>query len=143
MIVILNLLWLIFGGFMAGMAWLFFALFLAVTIVGLPWAAAAARIGFFTLWPFGQVIVARDRLYRRDDLGTGLIGFLLNALWLFPLGLSLAFFHLALAVSLGVTIIGLPFAWQHLKLVRLALMPVGVEIVSAALVDEMEGRHRY
>lgn len=140
MVVILNLIWLVCGGFLAGVAWLFFALCLAVTIIGLPWAGAAARIGFFTLWPFGRLIVARERLYGRDDLGTGLVGFLLNAIWLFPLGLTLALVHLTLAVSTGLTIIGLPFAWQHLKLVRLALMPVGVEIIPAEIADAIDNQ---
>lgn len=129
MTVILNLLWLVFGGFFAGLAWLVAALLMIVTIIGIPWAGAAITVASFTLWPFGRVAVDRRALTGRSDLGTGPIGLIGNIIWFVVAGWWLALGHLALAVSLAVTIIGIPFAWQHVKLAILAIAPIGQEIV--------------
>jgi len=119
---LLNLLWFVFGGWISGTAWLLAGLVLAITIVGLPWTPAAFRIAGFSYWPFGRVIADRD---------PGVTGVLLNILWLVFAGWWLALQHLVLAVGLAVTIIGIPFAWQHVKLAALSLTPVGKEIVPA------------
>jgi uncharacterized membrane protein YccF (DUF307 family) len=132
---ILNILWLFFGGFVAGFLWLLAAVVFALTIIGLPWAGAAAKIGLFTLWPFGRTIVDRDQLTGRGDLGTGPLGSLGNVIWLVFIGWWLALGHVMLALGFAVTIIGIPFAWQHLKLAGLALWPIGTEIVSYEVAD--------
>jgi len=119
---LLNLLWFVFGGWISGTAWLLAGLVLAITIVGLPWTPAAFRIAGFSYWPFGRVIADRD---------PGVTSVLLNILWLLFAGWWLALQHLVLAVGLAVTIIGIPFAWQHVKLAALSLTPVGKEIVPA------------
>lgn len=119
---LLNLLWFVFGGWISGTAWLLAGLVLAITIVGLPWTPAAFRIAGFSYWPFGRVIVDRD---------PGVTSVLLNVLWLVFAGWWLALQHLALAVGLAVTIIGIPFAWQHVKLAILSLTPVGKDVVPA------------
>ncbi len=129
MTLILNVLWLICGGLVAGIAWFLVGLVFSVSIVGLPWARAAFNIGLFTLWPFGQTAVARDELTGRGDLGTGPAGALGNLVWLVVAGWWLALGHLGLAISLTCTIIGIPFAWQHVKLALMALWPIGMAIV--------------
>jgi uncharacterized membrane protein YccF (DUF307 family) len=126
---ILNLLWLVFGGLLAGIAWLLAAVLFALSIVGLPWARAAAMIGLFSLWPFGQTAVPRAELTGRGDLGTGTLGTLGNLIWLVLIGWWLALGHVAIAIPLACSIIGIPFAWQHLKLAGMALWPIGQEIV--------------
>jgi uncharacterized membrane protein YccF (DUF307 family) len=128
MSLILNLLWLVFGGLVSGVGWLLAAVLLAITIVGLPWAAAAARIGLFTLWPFGRHIVSREAI-GRHDLGTGPLGCLLNLIWFVFGGWYLALAHLVLGVICMVLIVTIPFGIQHFKLARIALAPVGTEIV--------------
>ena len=110
-------------------AWLLAALIMALTIVGLPWSRAAFTIAVYTLIPFGRTVVRRDEFYGHDDLGTGALGFLGNLIWLALAGWWLALCHLVTAVGLAITIIGLPFAWAHLKLAGLALWPIGKEIV--------------
>ncbi|MDB5362519.1 MAG: hypothetical protein JWO51_3816 [Rhodospirillales bacterium] len=130
MSLILNILWLVLGGgLLGGAAWILVGILCALSIVGLPWARAAINIGFYTLLPFGQTAVARDELSGREDLGTGPLGLLGNILWFVFVGWWLALGHLMMAAACAVTIIGLPFAWVHLKLIPIALFPIGQTIV--------------
>ena len=117
---LLNLLWFVLGGWISGLAWLLAGAILAITIIGLPWTPAAFRIAGFSAWPFGRVVVDRD---------SGVTSGVLNILWLVLAGWWLALHHIVLAAGLAVTIIGIPFAWQHLKLAMLALTPVGKGVV--------------
>jgi len=121
-----NFIWLIFGGFFTALAWFTAALLAAITIIGIPWAVAAFRIGAFTLWPFGSVIVDQPE----DDLGraSSALG---NLIWALFAGWWLALGHLAAALLLSITIIGIPFAWQHVKLAQLSFFPFGKMIVPA------------
>ena len=96
---------------------------------GLPWARAALTIARYTLLPFGQRAVSRAEYTGREDLGTGPLGTLGNLIWLVFAGWWLALGHLFFAIAHAVTIIGLPFAWAHLKLAGLALWPIGKMIV--------------
>lgn len=127
--VILNILWFIFGGFFAGLAWLFAGLLLAITIVGLPWAQAAFRIGLFTFMPFGKQVVSRRAVTGREDLGTGSMGFLLNVVWFLLGGWYLALAHLVMGVVQVILIITIPFGLQHFKLAAIALAPIGKEVI--------------
>jgi uncharacterized membrane protein YccF (DUF307 family) len=129
MTLILNVLWFVLGGWASGLAWLVAALLLAVTIVGLPWAQAAIRIGLFTFFPFGREVVSRASVTGREDLGTGSLGLLLNVIWFVLGGWYLALMHLVGGVLLCVTIIGIPFGIQHFKLAGIALAPIGKEVV--------------
>ncbi len=126
---ILNLLWFILGGFWMGLAWLLAAVIMVITIVGIPWAGAALKVASFSFWPFGRVAVDRQMLTGRADLGTGGIGVIGNVIWFLLAGWWLALGHLAAAVACAVTIIGIPFAVQHVKLAILALAPIGQEII--------------
>jgi uncharacterized membrane protein YccF (DUF307 family) len=134
---LLNLLWVIFGGLWMALAWVVAAILMAITIVGLPWARAAFNIALYTLLPFGQKAVSRAEYTGRDDLGTGPLGVIGNIIWLLVAGWWLALLHLVTGVLLAVTIIGLPFTWAHVKLAGLALWPIGKMIVP---VDEIDRR---
>jgi len=129
MTLLLNILWFIFGGFAAGFAWVLGGLLLAVTIVGLPWAGAAFRIAGFTFAPFGRQVIDRRSITGHGDLGTGGLGMLLNIVWFVFAGWYIALAHLALALALFLSIIGIPFGLQHLKLAVIALAPVGRAVV--------------
>lgn len=133
MSLILNILWFIFGGFFAGLAWLLAGILMVITVVGIPWARAAFTIASFSFWPFGRLAVDRRFVTGRSDIGTGSLGVIGNVVWFLLAGWWLALGHLALAVSLGITIIGIPFAFQHVKLAILAAAPIGQEIVPANL----------
>lgn len=127
--ILLNLCWILLGGAWMAAGWLVAAIVMAITIIGLPWAKAAFNIAIYTLLPFGQQAVRRDQLTGQPDIGTGPLGVIGNLIWLLLAGWWLALGHLVTAVLLAVTIIGIPFAWAHLKLAGIALWPIGREIV--------------
>lgn len=117
---LLNGLWFVLGGWISGALWILSGIILAITVIGLPWTPAAFRIAGFSAWPFGRAIVDRD-----NGVGSGC----LNVLWLLLAGWWLALHHLVLAAALALTIIGIPFAWQHVKLALLSLTPVGKSVI--------------
>lgn len=126
---VLNILWIVLGGFVMALGWWLAALLCAITIVGLPWARSCWVIGKFSLWPFGYEAVNRKQLTGRGDLGTGTLGLIGNVLWFVVAGWWLAIGHLSSALACFVTIIGIPFGIQHLKLALIALAPVGMTVV--------------
>jgi uncharacterized membrane protein YccF (DUF307 family) len=130
MIFILNLIWFVLGGFFAGLAWILAGVIMALTIVGLPWARSCFVIARYTFWPFGYDIVSRAELNGQGDLGTGTLGTIGNVIWFVLAGWWLALAHLTAAVAFAVTIIGIPFAWAHVKLALASLFPVGKTIVA-------------
>jgi uncharacterized membrane protein YccF (DUF307 family) len=131
MALLLNLLWLFFGGLWMGAAWGLAAIIMAITIIGLPWAKAAFNIAVYTLLPFGYKAVSREDSFGRSDVGTGPLGTIGNIVWLVLAGWWLALGHVLVAIVLAMTIIGIPFAWAHLKLAGIALWPIGKMIVPA------------
>jgi uncharacterized membrane protein YccF (DUF307 family) len=131
MALLLNLLWLFFGGLWMGAAWGLAAIIMAITIIGLPWAKAAFNIAVYTLLPFGYKAVSREDYFGRSDVGTGPLGTIGNIVWLVLAGWWLALGHVLVAIVLAMTIIGIPFAWAHLKLAGIALWPIGKMIVPA------------
>jgi uncharacterized membrane protein YccF (DUF307 family) len=127
--VLLNILWILIGGAWMAFGWLVAAVVMAITIVGLPWARAAFNIAAYTLLPFGSKAVRRDEITGESDTGTGPLGVIGNLIWLVLAGWWLALGHVITALVLALTIIGIPFAWAHLKLAGIALWPIGKTIV--------------
>lgn len=125
MSLLLNILWIVFGGAQLALGWWLAALLMAISIVGLPWAAAAFRIGLYCLWPFDTEQAGRLSVTGRPDLGTGGIGALGNIIWFLLAGWWLAIGHVLAAIAQAITIIGIPFAYAHLKLAGAALFPIG------------------
>jgi uncharacterized membrane protein YccF (DUF307 family) len=126
---LLNLAWILFGGFWMAVGWAIAGVIMAITIIGLPWARAAFNIALYTLFPFGQTAVSRAEYSGQENIGTGPLGVIGNIIWLALAGWWLALLHLLIAIALAITIIGIPFAWAHLKLAGLALWPIGKMIV--------------
>jgi uncharacterized membrane protein YccF (DUF307 family) len=133
---VLNILWILTGGIFLAAEWVLAAVIMAITIIGLPWAWSAFNIASYTLLPFGRKAVSRAE-YSGHDIGTGRFGLLGNIIWLVLAGWWLALSHLILAIGLAITIIGIPFAWAHLKLAGIALWPIGKEIVPADAVPRL------
>ena len=126
---ILNILWLAFGGLWMGVGWYIVGLIMVLSIIGIPWAKACFVIGTFTFWPFGRKIVSREDVTGRGDIGTGPLGTVGNVAWLIFGGIWLAIGHLLTAIACFVSIIGIPFGIQHLKLAEITLFPIGKTIV--------------
>jgi uncharacterized membrane protein YccF (DUF307 family) len=116
-----NILWLIFGGFLSGLGYIVAGLVLCVTIVGIPFGLMSMRIGVATFAPFGKQVVERQN-------ANSPLRVVFNIIWLLLFGWGIALAHLGSAVVLFVTIIGIPFAFQHLKLIPLALFPFGRDL---------------
>jgi len=126
---LLNVLWFLLGGLVMGLGWWLAAGVCALTIVGIPWARACAVIGTFSFWPFGYEAVSRRELTGRMEWGTGPLGLVGNGIWFLVAGWWLAIGHLTAALACCVTIIGIPFGLQHIKLALIALAPIGLEVV--------------
>jgi uncharacterized membrane protein YccF (DUF307 family) len=113
-----NILWLIFGGLLAGLGYVLGGILMCLTIVGIPFGIQSMKLGVATLAPFGKRVVEAPN-------ANGPLEIVLNVLWLVVFGWEIALAHLASAVFLALTIIGIPFALQHLKLIPIALLPLG------------------
>ncbi|NJL49107.1 MAG: YccF domain-containing protein [Leptolyngbyaceae cyanobacterium SM2_5_2] len=113
-----NIIWLIFGGFLAGLGYILGGILLCLTIIGIPFGIQAIKLGGATMTPFGRKIV-------EDNNPNSILKIILNVVWMIFVGWEIALAHLFHAVLLAITIIGLPFAKQHIKLIPMALLPFG------------------
>jgi uncharacterized membrane protein YccF (DUF307 family) len=119
----LNLLWIIFGGgLVLCIEYLLGGLILCLTIIGIPFGIQCFKIAGLALLPFGKDIDVRE------SGGVGVLQTLFNVLWFLVAGLWIFLTHVGLAIGLAITIIGIPFAVQHVKLALLALWPFGREV---------------
>jgi uncharacterized membrane protein YccF (DUF307 family) len=136
-----NIIWFVCGGFVMGLGWWLAALVMAVSIVGIPWARACFVFGSFCFLPFGREAIDRQELTGRGDLGTGALGFVGNVLWFVFAGVWLAIGHVTSAIGSFITIIGIPFGIQHLKLAGCALAPIGKTVVPVEVASEARRRN--
>lgn len=118
---ILNVIWLIFGGLWLALGYFLAGIFCFILIVTIPFGFAAFRIGVYALWPFGQTVV--------DKPGAGAGAMIGNVIWVVLCGIWLAIGHVVTAVAMAITIIGIPLAVANLKLIPVSLFPLGKEIV--------------
>lgn len=123
-----NILWFILGGFVAVLGYVIGGIVMCLTIVGIPFGVQSFKLAGAVAAPFGKEVVERER-------ATGCTSVVLNVIWIILPGLELAITHLVLAIVLGITIVGLPFAKQHVKLIPLALMPFGRSIRPATRAE--------
>jgi len=119
-----NIIWLVFGGLLSGLGYIVGGLGLCLTIVGIPFGIQSMKLGVATFAPFGR------RLHTADDADSPL-RVVLNVLWLIVFGWEIALVHLVHAAILAITVIGIPFAKQHVKLIPMALLPLGRELRKA------------
>ncbi|HRC60170.1 conserved membrane hypothetical protein [Candidatus Propionivibrio aalborgensis] len=134
-----NILWLILGGLLMGLGWWLAGLLAFVSIIGIPWGKACFVIGQFAFLPFGKEAVSREELSGQSDIGTGVLGLFGNIVWFLLAGVWLAIGHVISAAACFVTIIGIPFGIQHLKLAAIALAPIGKTIVNKEVAAAMRG----
>lgn len=122
MTVLLNVLWFIFGGFLIALAYILGGILLCITIIGIPFGIQCFKLSILGMAPFGREI-------REAEPPGGAVSVIMNVIWILLPGLELALIHLFLAAFFAITIIGLPFAAQHLKMTRLAILPFGFRVV--------------
>lgn len=113
-----NIIWLIFGGLMSGIGYIIGGLGICATIIGIPFGIKAINLGIATFTPFGKEVIEKPNA---DDFLT----IVFNLVWIVLFGWGIALSHLIWGIILAITIVGLPFAKQHFKLMILALLPFG------------------
>ena len=119
---LMNLLWLICGGFLIAIEYVVASLMMMITIVGIPFGLQTLKLGVLALYPFGKEI-------QTSPQDSGCLSILMNILWIVLGGIYISLTHLVLGLVLCVTIIGIPFGMQHFKMAGLALTPFGKEII--------------
>lgn len=119
--ILLNIIWMVFGGIMIAIEYAVSSLVMMITIIGIPFGLQTLKLAMLALWPFGTQI---------DDSGfpSGCLAGIMNVIWWFVGGIPIALTHLAWGVVFCITIVGIPFGMQHFKLMRLALFPFGKTI---------------
>jgi uncharacterized membrane protein YccF (DUF307 family) len=115
-----NVIWLAFGGLVAGMEYVISGLVLCLTIVGIPFGLRSIKLGVATLAPFGKETVSAEH--------PGPLKFVFDVVWIFLFGWEIAITHLVSALILALTVVGIPFARQHIKLIPVALFPFNKEL---------------
>ncbi len=120
-----NIIWLIFGGLLTGLGYILGGLSLCLTIIGIPFGWQSIKLGFAVLAPFGKEVV------EYPDANSPLL-LIFNVIWLLLFGWPLVLNHLFWAVILAITIVGIPFAKQHMKLIILSLLPFGRDLRSGS-----------
>jgi uncharacterized membrane protein YccF (DUF307 family) len=120
-----NVIWFIFGGLITCIGFFIGGFGLCLTIVGIPFGIQSFKLGIASLTPFGREVV------ENGPQANSPLRVIFNVIWIVLLGWELAVSHLVHAAILAITIIGLPFAKQHLKLIPLSLMPFGRDLLKA------------
>ncbi len=116
--ILLNIIWIVFGGFMIAIEYAISSLLMMITIVGIPFGLQTLKLAAVALWPFGTKIVD-------GNWPSGCLAGVMNLIWWFIGGIPIALTHLLWGIIFSITIVGLPFGMQHFKLMRLALFPFG------------------
>jgi len=116
-----NILWLIFGGFITGLGYILGGIVLCLTIIGIPFGLQSIKLGFAVFAPFGKDLVELDN-------ANGVLNLVFNVIWLLLFGWPIAVAHATSALILAITIIGIPFSVQHIKLIPLSLLPFGRDL---------------
>ena len=118
-----NLIWVIFGGIEIAIEYILSSLAMMITIIGIPFGLQTLKLGMLALWPFGKKVVRKPT--------SGCLNTVMNVIWFFVGGLPIAITHVLLGIVFYITIVGIPFGKQHMKLAHIALTPFGREIIES------------
>ena len=121
--ILLNIIWLIFGGLWLVLGYFVAGILCCILIITIPFGIASFRVGVYALWPFGKTVV--------DKPTAGVASLIGNVIWFVIAGLWLAIGHVVTAIAMAITIIGIPLAVANLKMIPISLMPLGKDIVDA------------
>jgi uncharacterized membrane protein YccF (DUF307 family) len=121
MSLLLNILWLICGGFLTGIGYILGGILICLSIIGIPFGLQLIKLGAAVMTPFGKELV-------ESPFANNPLSLVFNIIWLLLFGWAIALAHITVAIPLFISIIGIPFAWQHIKLAPLALLPFGRDL---------------
>ncbi|BAH53276.1 YccF domain-containing protein [Rhodococcus opacus] len=121
--ILLNIIWLIFGGLWLALGYFVAGILCCILIITIPFGIASFRVGVYALWPFGKTVI--------DKPTAGVASLIGNVIWFIIAGLWLAIGHIVTAVAMAITIIGIPLAVANIKMIPISLMPLGKDIVDA------------
>lgn len=116
--IVLNIIWIVFGGFMIAIEYVMSSVAMMMTIIGIPFGLQTIKLATVALVPFGTRIVS-------SPSSPGCLNAVMNVIWWIVGGIPIALTHLLWGVVFCITIIGIPFGMQHFKLMRLAMFPFG------------------
>lgn len=119
--IILNIIWLVFGGLWLALGYFAAGIVCCILIVTIPFGIASFRVGVYALWPFGKTVMEKPTAGVASVIG--------NVVWVIVAGVWLAIGHVVTAVAMAITIIGIPLAVANLKMIPISLMPLGKDIV--------------
>ena len=118
----MNLVWfLLGGGIFIFFGYLIGGLVLCATVVGIPFGVQLIKLSVLGVAPFGREV-------NTEGSADGVVPILMNVLWWIFGGVEVAIVHLAFALILALTVVGIPFARQHWKMLQLALVPFGARV---------------
>ncbi len=117
-----NIIWVVFGGIIVAIEYLLASIPFFISIIGIPFGIQSLKIASVALWPFGKKVVVTEG-------STGCLSVIMNIIWFFIGGIWICLTHFAFGLIFYITIIGIPFGNQHMKLAKLALTPFGREVV--------------
>lgn len=116
-----NIIWIIFGGLLASLAYIIGGFIFCLTIIGIPFGLQSIKIGIATFAPFGKVVVTHEQSF-------SLLRIFFNVIWLICFGWFIALTHLIFGIILMITVIGIPFGLQHFKLIPISIYPFGISL---------------
>lgn len=119
--ILLNIIWVVFGGLMIAIEYVTSSILMMLTIIGIPFGLQTLKLAILALWPFGTNVTD-------DSWPSGCLAGFMNVIWWFVGGIPIALTHLGWGLLFCITIIGIPFGLQHFKLMKLALLPFGKSI---------------
>lgn len=119
--ILLNIIWVVFGGFLIALEYAVSSIVMMITIVGIPFGLQSFKLARVALWPFGTDI-------SKAGWPSGCLACVMNVIWWFLGGIPIALTHLGFGLLFCITIVGIPFGLQHFKLMRLAMFPFGKSI---------------
>lgn len=114
-----NIVWLVLGGLLTFVLYLFHGLLFCITIIGIPFGVQLIKLGCYALWPFG-----RKMEFAEGE--PGCLSFVGNALWIALGWWNIALIHLVCGLIFCITIVGIPFGLKHFELAKSSLFPFGM-----------------
>ena len=116
-----NIIWLLLGGIVIALIYYIVGLVMCVTIIGIPFGVQLFKLGTYALWPFGHELVFRPT-------EPGCLSTVMNLIWILLGWWEIAIIHLACGLLFSLTVVGIPWGLQHLKMALGSIFPFGKEI---------------